>query len=117
MVSVHFFAGSDLSRMLPLWFIPVLFLLARQYGFAVGVIGALLCAFVFAHFLFDPTGSWHVDDAAARRNLLWMIAGVTVISYLLIPPSSQRKDSLTEPHSAHNNRSGAQNSTLSSREK
>jgi K+-sensing histidine kinase KdpD len=87
------FAGTKGSTAVPLWFIVVLYALARRYGFAVGVIGSLLCAFVFAHFLFDPTGNWHVEDVAARRNLVWMIAGATAVSYLLAPPSSQRKGS------------------------
>jgi K+-sensing histidine kinase KdpD len=92
-VSAKAFAGSELGNALPLWFILVLFLLARRYGFAVGVIGSLLCAFVFAHFLFDPTGSWHVQDEAARRNLLWMIVGAITVSYLLTPSGSESKGS------------------------
>lgn len=87
------FAGSDASTTVPLWFIPVLYVLARRYGFFVSVIGSLLCAFVFAHMLFDPTGSWHVQDAAARRSLLWMIIGAVSMSYFLTPPHSEGRDS------------------------
>jgi K+-sensing histidine kinase KdpD len=79
-----------MSTALPLWFILVLFFLAWRYGFAAGVIGSVVCAFVFAHYLFDPTGSWHVQDAAARRNLFWMVLGAIVMSYLLMPPPSER---------------------------
>jgi K+-sensing histidine kinase KdpD len=89
-LSAQAFAGTTISKALPLWFILVLFLLARFCGFAVGVIGSLLCAFVFAHFLFDPTGSWHVQDEVARRNLLWMVIGAIAISYLLAPSQSER---------------------------
>lgn len=89
----HVFVGKDSRSAVPLWFILVLYALARRYGVAVGIVGSLLCAAIFAHFLFDPLGSWHVGDAAARRNLVWMIAGATVASYLLIPPSSQPNDS------------------------
>jgi len=89
LVSAHAFAGTALSTTLPLWFIPVLFLLAWRYGFAVGAIGSLVCAFVFAHFLFDPTGSWRVQDETARRNLLWMVVGAVAMSYLLAPPQSE----------------------------
>ncbi len=84
------FAGSDTSTTVPLWFIPVLYVLARRYGFFVSVIGSLLCAFVFAHSLFDPMGSWHVEDTAARRSLLWMIIGSISVSYFLTPPHSER---------------------------
>ena len=93
LISVRIFAGTDARTAVPLWFILVLYVLAWRYGFAAGVIGSLLCAFVFAHFLFDPTGSWHVEDAAARKSLLWMVVGTTAISYLLTPQSSQRKGS------------------------
>lgn len=93
LLSAHVFAGTEASTAVPLWFILVLYLLAWRYGFAAAVIGSLLCAFVFAHFLFSPTGSWHVEDAAARKSLLWMVVGTIAISYLLTPPSSERKGS------------------------
>ncbi len=89
-LSAQAFAGTTISKALPLWFILVLYCLARFCGFAVGVIGSLLCAFVFAHFLFDPTGSWHVQDEIARRNLLLMVIGAIAISYLLVPSQSER---------------------------
>jgi len=82
------FAGSPLSRVLPLLFIVVLCLLARFYGILVGVIGSILCALIFAHFMFNPTGSWHVEDAVARRNLLWMVVGSIALSYLFAPSGS-----------------------------
>lgn len=81
------FAGTPSSTALPLWFILVLFAISWRCGFAVGVIGSLACAFVFAHFMFDPTGSWHVQDEAARRNLVLMILGAIAMSYLLSPRS------------------------------
>ncbi len=77
------FAGKPISTALPLAFIGVLYLLTWRYGVAVGAIGSLLSAFIFAHFMFDPTGSWHVADAAARRNLFWMVLGGISIPYLL----------------------------------
>jgi K+-sensing histidine kinase KdpD len=89
-LSARAFVGTPMSTALPLWFILVLFFLAWRYGFAAGVIGSVVCAFVFAHYLFDPTGSWHVQDAAARRNLFWMVLGAIVMSYLLMPPPSER---------------------------
>lgn len=86
------FAGSDAGKVVPLWFILVLYVLARRYGFVAGVIGSLLCTFMFAHFMFDPTGSWHVEDEAARRNLLWMVVGAVAVSYLLTPSHSEPND-------------------------
>lgn len=93
LISAQVFAGTEISTAVPVCFILVLYLLAWRYGFVAAVIGSLLCAFVFAHYLFDPTGSWHVEDAAARKSLLWMVVGAIAISYLLTPPTSQRKDS------------------------
>lgn len=93
LISAHVFAGTGSSTAVPLWFILVLYVLAWRYGFAAGVIGSLLCAAVFAHFLFDPTRSWHVADAAARKSLLWMVVGTIAVSYLLTPPRSQRNGS------------------------
>ncbi|HUI84425.1 MAG TPA: hypothetical protein VL240_09385 [Candidatus Binatia bacterium] len=82
------FAGTAVSVVLPLCFIAVLWILAFRYGFAVGVIGSLLAALIFAHFLFDPLGSWHVNDLAARRNLAWMVAGAIALSFLFAPSNS-----------------------------
>jgi K+-sensing histidine kinase KdpD len=93
LISAHIFAATNARTAVPLWFILVLYVLAWRYGFGAGVIGSLLCALVFAYFLFDPTGSWHVQDAAARKSLLWMVVGTTAISYLLTPPSFERKGS------------------------
>jgi K+-sensing histidine kinase KdpD len=93
LVSAHVFAGTNVSTAVPLWFIIVLYVLAWRYGFAAGAIGSLFCAFVFAQLLFDPTGSWHVEDAAARKSLMWMVIGTIVTSYLLTPSTSQRKGS------------------------
>lgn len=87
----HLFAGSDQRTLLPLAFIVVLFGLSRYYGMAVAIIGSLLCAFIFAHTLFDPTGSWHVEDFAARRNLLWMVVGTIAISYLFAPSGTKHR--------------------------
>jgi len=84
------FAGSALRTALPLCYIVVLWVLGWRYGIAVGVIGSLVCAFIFAHFLFEPTGSWHVQDAVARRNLLWMVLGGVSLSYLFAPAESPR---------------------------
>ncbi len=83
------FAGSASSTVVPLWFIAVLYLLARRFGVAVGIVGSLMCAGVFAHFLFNPTGSFLVQDTAARQSLLWMVVGTIVTSYLLVPSRSE----------------------------
>jgi K+-sensing histidine kinase KdpD len=90
-VTARLFAGSQLRSLLPLAFIGVLFALGRRYGSAAAVVGSLLSAFVFAHSLFDPSGSWHVQDAIARRNLLWMVMGTVLLSYLFLPSGSQRR--------------------------
>ncbi len=85
----YLFAGKPISTALPLAFISVLCLLTWWYGVAVGVVGSLMSALIFAHFMFDPMGSWHVADAAARRNLFWMVLGGISLSYLLAPPGEK----------------------------
>ena len=83
------FAGSELGTVLPLAFIVVLVGLSRRYGASVGVVGSLLCAVIFAHYLFEPTGTWRVEDLVARRNLLWMVVGTIALSYLFAPSDQQ----------------------------
>jgi len=89
-MAARLFAGSRVSSVLPLVFIGILFALGRRYGSGVAVLGSVLSAFVFAHSLFDPLGHWHVQDAIARRNLLWMVMGTVALSYLFLPSSSHK---------------------------
>lgn len=86
----YLFAGSDISHLLPLLFIAVLFVLARIYGMSVAIIGSVLCAFIFANWLYEPTGDWHVENLIARRNLLWMVLGAIALSYLFAPSDPEK---------------------------
>jgi K+-sensing histidine kinase KdpD len=85
------FAGDDLKVFLPLWFVAVLVVLALRYGIAVGVIGSLLSAAIFATTLFKPVGSLWISDLAARQNLAWMVLAGVALSYLFAPSDSARK--------------------------
>ncbi len=85
------FAGTDIRTLLPLVFIAVLVVLARYYGTSVAVVGSLLCALVFAQFLFEPTGSLRVESLAARKNLLWMVSGAIVLSYLFSSAGTEHR--------------------------
>ena len=86
-------AGHEVQIILPLWFIAVLVALAVRYGMAVGVVGSLLSAAIFATTLFSPTGSLRISDLAARRNLAWMVLGGIALSYLFAPSDSARRKS------------------------
>jgi K+-sensing histidine kinase KdpD len=87
----YLFAGRELKFVLPLWFIGVLFLLALRYGMAVGIVGSLISAVIFANVLFHPIGSWHIDNDVARQNLAWMILAAVALSYLFAPSKSKSK--------------------------
>ena len=91
LASARLFAQTQLSNVLPLVFIGVLFAISWRFGLGAAVIGSLACAFIFAHFLFDPTGSWRVEDVIARRNLLWMVVGAISLSYLFVPSRSHHR--------------------------
>jgi K+-sensing histidine kinase KdpD len=80
------FATQPWRVFVPLAFVAVLVLLAARYGLAVAIIGSLLTAIIFAHFLFAPVGSLQVESAAAKTNLAWMILAAVAVSYLLFPP-------------------------------
>lgn len=58
------FAGHDVKVFLPLWFVAVLLVLALRYGIAVGVIGSLLSAAIFA---LQPAGE-SPDQRACRAS-------------------------------------------------
>lgn len=68
----------------------VLLVLAVRYGMAVGVVGSIISAVIFAHVLYSPLGSWHVTDHMARQNLAWMILGGVALSFLFAPSDSRQ---------------------------
>jgi K+-sensing histidine kinase KdpD len=87
------FEAHHAKVFLPLWFVAVLVALALRYGMAVGVIGSLLSAAIFAITLFSPQGSLWISDLTARRNLAWMVLGGVVLSYLFAPSGSAHRKS------------------------
>jgi K+-sensing histidine kinase KdpD len=87
------FVGHDVKVFLPLWFVAVLVALAVRFGIAVGVIGSLLSAAIFATTLFSPVGSLWISDHAARQNLAWMVLGGVALSFLFAPSDSARRKS------------------------
>jgi K+-sensing histidine kinase KdpD len=72
------------SRILvPSGFLIVIMLIAREWGRVAGVLATATAALIFAFLLFNPVGSWMVQDDAARTNLGWMILGGSALSYFL----------------------------------
>ena len=91
--SAQLFAGHEQKVLLPLWFVAVLVALAFRYGIAVGVVGSLLSAAIFATMLFSPLGSLWIGDKVARQNLAWMVLGGVALSYLFAPSDSAHRKS------------------------
>ena len=88
-VASRLFANSEWRTLVPWIFVIVLVALAAIYGTAVGVIGSVVAALIFAYWLYAPVGL-HVADAAARSSLAWMIVGGVALSYLLAPGFHRR---------------------------
>lgn len=84
------FAAQPWRVFVPLAFVVVLVVLASRYGMAVAVLGSVLTAIIFAHFLFSPVGSLRVESSAARTNLAWMVLASVAVSYLLFPSHNIR---------------------------
>ena len=84
LMAIVFHNGTSV-KLVPLWFMAVLFAVALRFGFLAGVLGSTVAALIFAFFLFQPYGSLSVESLAARSNLAWMVLGGLVFSYLLAP--------------------------------
>ena len=84
-IASRLFAHSEWRTLVPWVFVIVLVALAAIYGTAVGVIGSVVAALIFAYWLYAPVGAMHVGDTAARNSLAWMIVGGVALSYLLAP--------------------------------
>jgi Kef-type K+ transport system membrane component KefB len=67
----------------PAAFLVVIVPVARIWGRTAGVLGTATAGLAFAFLLFNPVGSWLVNDDAARTNLGWMILGGMALSYFL----------------------------------
>ena len=80
---------SDAKTAVPLAFVAVIIVFAMMYGLAVGVVGTLLSAAVFAYLLFPPRGSVIVSNEGARANLAWMMAAGISLSFLLVAPKER----------------------------
>jgi K+-sensing histidine kinase KdpD len=77
------FGATSLEIFLPLMFLPIIILIAIRFGNAAGQVGTIAAATIFAAFLFQPTFSLKVHDAAQRSSLIWMIIGGIAMSELL----------------------------------
>jgi len=77
--------ASSHREFLPFAFLGLVLFLGFRYGRAVGMLGSVVSAAVFAFALYQPVGSLAVSDDAARSALAWaMLAGVSA-SFLLLP--------------------------------
>lgn len=85
--------GWDPSHQLlvPFAFLGLVLFLGFRYGRAVGMLGSVISAVVFAFALYQPIGSLSVTDDAAKSALAWaMLVGVSV-SFLLLPQRPEHK--------------------------
>jgi K+-sensing histidine kinase KdpD len=64
-------------------FTLVVVAVAMHFGRAVGILGTLLGAAIFALWLYPPVGSLHVNSQQARGSLNALLLGGLVLSYLL----------------------------------
>jgi K+-sensing histidine kinase KdpD len=90
-ISAYFFSNHRARVFLPLLFVLVIVALASRYGVMVGTLGSIISALIFAHILFAPLNSFHVDDVTARASLAWMILGGIAIPYLVLPGLRSKK--------------------------
>ena len=71
--------------LLPFVFLGVVLALGLRFGRAVGILGSIVSAFIFARTLFQPVGSFLVADKSARSALAWALLIGVSISFLLLP--------------------------------
>lgn len=81
-VLIPLFYASSIKSLLPLPFLIIVALIAVLFGRAAGVLGTIAAAFLFAYFLFEPSGLG-VSDPSARNHLIWMLIIGVVISDLV----------------------------------
>jgi K+-sensing histidine kinase KdpD len=86
------FSHTDSKGMVPLVFAVVPILVAAVCGLTSGLVGTVLSALVFAHFLFAPGQSLVPYASLAGKSLGWMLLTSITFSYLLFPPDTKKHD-------------------------
>lgn len=71
--------GTHRSVIVPVVFLVVILLCARYFGLMAGILGSVGATVLFALFLFEPYGSFRVEDHQALSNLgLLLFAGIAL---------------------------------------
>ncbi|HEY1527969.1 MAG TPA: DUF4118 domain-containing protein [Candidatus Angelobacter sp.] len=68
-----FLRETALRGFTPYGFLAVVVVAAKLWGRLAGVLGTAAGALAFSLFLYNPVGSWIVNDDLARANLGWMV--------------------------------------------
>ena len=83
--------GRSWEASVPLIFVAILLGISAIFGARAGILGSILAGAIFAAFLFQPSGSIHVNSDAARTNLAWMLMLGISFSFLFAPSSRLRR--------------------------
>ncbi len=77
------------KMLLPFAFLALVLLLGLHYGRAVGMLGSIASALIFAHALYQPVGSFFVSDQTARSVLAWTVLIGVSTSFLFLPTQDE----------------------------
>lgn len=89
--SAYLFSNHPSRIFVPILFVVVIVAVAARYGVAVGILGTLVSAVIFARLLYAPLNSVHVENETARASLAWMILGGLAIPYLVLPGTRRNR--------------------------
>ena len=83
--------GWDPSHklVLPFAFLALVLVLGGRYGRAVGMLGSIVSALIFAHALSQPIGRFFVADQTARSVLAWAVLIGVSTSFLFLPSQDE----------------------------
>lgn len=78
-----FLRDTSLRGFIPYGFLSVVVVAAMLWGRLAGVLGTAAAALAFSFFLYNPVGSWIVNDDLARANLGWMVLVGMMLSHFI----------------------------------
>ncbi len=84
-------SASPGRRLVPAAFVILVVVVALRFGALAGILGSLVSAAIFAHWLYPPLGSLRIESAVARDHLGWMLLAGISLSYLLAAPDVTEK--------------------------
>ena len=86
----RFFEGSSVKTFVPIRFLLPIALVASRFGSMAAALSTVICAGLFAVYLFEPLHSFLIANVVSRNNLILMVLLGLILSHFLAPATTEK---------------------------